>query len=179
MTKPESIRQLRIAIGSHLCVIGDDGPPLWYDDVRVPGTLTAYVVLEIWPALQRIWARLGNTITWDVAALVSLNKPLMVPQSQVSSYSKPKIKTDDTYSLTQLLLIQRYPNFAWDDTQESDTVFAFGVRQNVQLDTEPLVYDDWYPKTIQLTTHSLLKFAENCTWRTTWCTEQRGCLHHI
>jgi hypothetical protein len=152
-----------------LCVIGEDGPHPWYGDARVLGVLTMYLVIEVWPALQNI---LGHE--WDTAALVSLNTPVEIPISLVSSNPVTKASTDTKYPISQFLLVQRYPDFPWDGAPSNDTVFVFGVRIGDKLEPGPLSYPDWKSKTVPLTTHSLLKVAENCSW----CTEiDKLCKH--
>ena len=111
---------------------------------------------------------------WDAAALVLINTPVEIPTDLVSPSTAAKASTDAKYPVRQFLLIQRYPDLPWDGEPPGDTVFVFGARIGAKLEPGPLSYSDRKPKTVSLTTHSLVKVAENCSW----CTEiDRSCKH--
>lgn len=148
-----------------LCVIGEDGPHPWYGDARVPGILATYLTIEHDKhSYTPVWAE--RVRKWDTAALVLLNTPVEIPTDLVTPSTVTKTSTDAKYSISQFLLIQRYPDLPWDGEPPGDVVFVFGVRIGDKLEPGPLSYSDWIPKTVPLTTHSLLKVVENCSWRT-------------
>jgi len=126
----EHFRDLRIALGTRLSIIGDYNEPSWWsNNEQVTGILTSYVVIARPPWTKRA----GDQ---DVAATVSLDRPLQT----VSLKSEKCI-------VSELVLVLRYLDVAWDD---QCTVHVYGVRFGEQLAQETLSMEVWESQTIPL-----------------------------
>ena len=132
--KPEDFRQLLIKPGTALGLLGEEiGPGL------VKGTLTSYVVVERHHNMYRE----VEEIVWDTAIILTLLIPL-------------QIKTVDAkeYSGNRLLLIQRNPERAWDNSDPN--VHVFGIPEGENLGEGPLARNVWQPKTVWLESHAIM-----------------------
>lgn len=135
-------------------IMGDDGPHPWHGSYCVEGLLLNYIVLEHY---LMPWTRQGTSKTWDVAVIVKLSKPIKVSNESVidphSKYAK-----HEYYNLSYTLLVQRYPNLAWDD---DCVVFVFGIPEISSIKNKSnLMYSVWKENVISLTTHSILKVGK-------------------
>ena len=130
--KPEDFRQLLLPPGAKLSLIGGDyGGAEWSYEERIKGVLKLYVVIE-----RHHHATIAPKSDWDAAAIMMLPKPVAVTEDSVS------------YVGNELLLIQRYPNFPWDD--EGQTVWVFGIQPGELVTDRPLARQVWQPKTVLL-----------------------------
>ncbi len=125
-----SIRQILIKLGTVLGLIGDyNAPSLWSNGEQVVGTLTEYLQVE------RDMPPMGNTI-WDIAAIVSLKVPL---------HSVSLSSTE--FTTTRLLLIQRYPEVAWDD---QCLVHVYAILDGAAFDEKAISKNDWMTNTTHI-----------------------------
>ena|SRR6185436_8785390 len=132
---PEQFRQLKLKPGTELGILGEYSVPK-----PTKGALKAYIVLE--RNFNTVNAEKG-TKEWDTAIVMSLFAPLEAIGAN-----------EEKYTGSELLLIHRHPNFAWDNGDP--TVLVFGIRQGESLENGPLARVDWEPKTIWLEGHAIM-----------------------
>jgi hypothetical protein len=121
---PEQFRSLFLKPGAKIGVLGD----LTASRI-VQGSLKTYVILER--------EHNDKTIAWDTAIL------MVLPQAiQVTGIAEKE------FFGNELLLIHRYPGFAWDNGDP--TVHVFGVTNSEISNSGPLNYVSWQPHVIWL-----------------------------
>jgi hypothetical protein len=103
------------------------------------GKLTAYIVVE---RHHNMYEEKGKGV-WDAAILMSLFTPIHI-----------HLIDNQEYSGKELLLIQRYPDRAWDNSDPN--VHVFGILEGENLSDGPLALTEWQPKTIWLESHAIM-----------------------
>ncbi len=144
--KPKDFRDLVLTPNTVLGVSGDDGPSEWSHEKHVQGILTGYIIVERHHSLSV--GKGPGIIDWDTAALVSLYAPLQTVGFRHNPFS------EEDYFGDQLLLLHRYPGFAWANVDP--TVHVLGVKQDVRLGEGPLHLAEWRPKTVWLTSAAVM-----------------------
>lgn len=144
--KPDDFRQLIIQPGTLIGLIGDYNGSEWSHSEQVQGNITDYIIVERHQPIAHN-KEMGD-VEWDTAALVSLPVPL-----QTLGYHS-NLSTEEEYNGDKLLLIHRYPNFAWDNVDP--TVHVFGIKHDTSLENSPLRLTAWRPKTIWLSSAAVM-----------------------
>jgi hypothetical protein len=148
---PESFRELKIEPGTLLGFIGDyNAPSRWSRGKQVKGVLASYWVVEQDYTLGTD----RGVFKWDAAVLVSLDAPLETVHIG-----------NEECTVSELLLIQRYPDLPWDGKPPGDTVFMFGVRvgETLNLVKGALSFAEWHEKTEQLSLAAIMTVLETPT----------------
>lgn len=145
--QPEDFREIMNPPGTSIGLIGDyGGPSEWSNGKLVIGTVKSYVIVERHHNTIEIAI---NGIVWDTAAIISLLKPL-----------KLLGESGQEYIGSELLLIHRYPELAWDN--KDPNVHVFGIKQSESLPAkEPLVLSLWKSKTIWLSSAAIMTVEES------------------
>ena len=140
--QPQDFRKLLLAPKTLLGLYGDyNAPSEWSHGEQVQGIFSGYVIVERHHSLSS--PNEPGIVDWDTAALVAL----FIPLQTVGFRHNPS--SEENYFGDQLLLLHRYPEFAWDNVDP--TVHVLGVTQGVHLGEGPLRLTDWRPKTVWLT----------------------------
>ncbi len=128
--KPEDFRRIRLSPGTLLGILGEEK-----ETRLIKGVLKSHVIIERHDSDQQ-------TPVWDTALIMSLFVPL---QSSVGV---------EKHQCSELLLIHRFPDFAWDNMDP--VIYVLGIRDGESLDRRLLTYDDWHPKVFWLETHATM-----------------------
>jgi hypothetical protein len=137
--KPEDFRQLLLKPDTKLGLLGN-----WYPDLNhrglIEGTLASYIAVERHHNHSDDWRQ--ETIVWDAAVV-------MLPSIQLQG------TVDDKQEyLDELLLLHRFPNFAWDNSDP--VVHVFGVKRSESLPRGALARSIWQPKTVWLESRAVM-----------------------
>ncbi len=139
--KPEDFRQLLNKVGTPIGLIGEyGGPSDWSRGEVISGTLKSYVVVERQDPIE------GNRV-WDAAAIIQLNDTL----TSVGLDAK-------TFVGKFLLLLHRYPEFAWDN--KDPNVYVYGFEYDRIVDSDLLKYEVWAGKAILLSSAAIMMIED-------------------
>jgi hypothetical protein len=131
---PSDYRQLTLKVNTKLGVLGDFDKILTWDSKHlITGFLNSYVVIERHHNFYT--HKQGESIIWDTGIIMSLDTPLA-------------IKNVSTGNCDRFLLIHRYPEGAWDNSDP--TIHVFAIATDIDFDREPLRKDEWFSKAIWL-----------------------------
>ena len=130
--EPQEVRELLIKPGTRISLSGEYGGESTWSPSVITGVLKAYIVVE---HIRATWV-VGHTV-WDTAVIVALDSVL---------YTQDFYDTD--YVGSEVLLLHRYEDVAWDN--DDPTVLVFGIKQAEILGEGPLAVAMWRPKTMPL-----------------------------
>jgi hypothetical protein len=128
--QPKDFRHIRLNPGTLLGVLGEEKQTR-----LIKGVLKSYVIVERHDSDQQ-------TPVWDTALIMSLSVPL---QTLVGV---------EKHQCNELLLIHRYPDFAWDNMDP--VVYVVGMREGESLGEGPVSCYNWLSKSFWLETHATM-----------------------
>lgn len=138
--KPSEFRTIKLAKGLLIGLIGDyNAPSTWSDGKIMKATIDKYVVVQ----RHHIW---DDENKWDAAMIVNLASPIIF------------IGIDDKVCRSQqLLLLHRYSDNAWDNSDPIVHVFALPLDVSINDGAKK---EDWHPKVVWLSAAATMMIQE-------------------
>lgn len=143
-------RKKLLPLGTHVGIVGDDCPPSedWNHGKVARGILKEYVATERHHNLNSE----NDESIWDYAAIVQVSS---LVEAIGYDLSKP-YGTKKSFTGHDLMLLQRHPTDAWDNSDPN--VHVFGIVEKLD---GVLPRHEWLPRVVWLAGHATMTVEES------------------